>query len=122
MSDREILRRLFNDRSPAELPAEAKTPDSVWLMVEKGWTIWTRFDTSAEDGREYLEYYASHRMHGNRHTRLFADGTEDDLEIISEFCTYSKDATEEEKEEARREQREYNLSVLKNSGKKGALS
>ena len=42
----------------------------VWLIVQRGWTIWTRFDIGAEDGG-HLTVRRSDRtsqlpMHGSR--------------------------------------------------------
>ena len=77
MDDRERIRQRFN-RGFASweivLPVDAMSPGVVWFIVQRGWTIWTRFDIGAEDGREYLDYYAMHRMTGESHVRLHADG------------------------------------------------
>ena len=77
MDVREQLRRRFNRNFAhweIELPIDALSPGLVWLIVQRGWTIWTRFYVGAEDGREYLDYYATHRMTNDRHVRLYAGG------------------------------------------------
>ena len=59
MDDRERLRQRFNrDFASWEivLPVDAMSPGVVWFIVQRGWTIWTRFDIGAEDGREFLDY------------------------------------------------------------------
>ena len=85
MDDREQLRLRFNHafaRWGIELPPDAMSPGTVWLIVQEGWTIWTRLDISAADGREHLDYYAMHRMTSDRHVRLYAVGEEKDLPSI----------------------------------------
>ena len=61
MDDWEQLRQRFN-RTYAEwgieLPVDAMSPGKVWLIVQRGWTIWTRFDIGAKDGREHLDCYS----------------------------------------------------------------
>ena len=72
MDDRERLRQRFNRKFAhfeIELPVEAMSPGSVWLIVKQGWTIWTRFDIDAEDGREHLDHYSMHRMTNDSHVR-----------------------------------------------------
>ena len=79
MDDRERLRQRFNRKFAhfeIELPVEAMSPGSVWLIVKRGWTIWTRFDIDAEDGREHLDHYSMHRMTNDSHVRWYADGEE----------------------------------------------
>ena len=54
MDDRERMRQRSN-RGFAhwenELPADTMSPGVVRLIVRRGWTIRTRFDIDAEDGR-----------------------------------------------------------------------
>ena len=96
VDDQEKLRERF-DRAFAnwdiELPADAVKPGIVWLIVQRGWTIWTRFDTDTEDGRAHLDYYAMHRMTDDRHVRLYADGEKVSLPVIVSCLIYPADAT-----------------------------
>ena len=104
MDDRERLRQRFNRAFAIweiDLPVDAMSPGRVWLIVQRGWTIWTRFDTGAEDDREYLDYYAMHRMTDDRHVRLYADGEEEDLPAMAGSFGYPNDATRAEREAAR---------------------
>ena len=44
MDDREKLRQRFNREFAnwaIELPVDAMSPSKVWLIVQRGWTIWT---------------------------------------------------------------------------------
>ena len=104
MDDREQLRQRF-DRNFAhwgiELPVDAMSPGKVWLIVQRGWTIWTRFEINAEDGREHLDYYAMHRMTDDRHGRLYADGEKEDLPAMAGSYATSPDATKAEQEAVR---------------------
>ena len=52
-----------------ELPVDALTPGKVRLIVKRRWTVRTRFDIDAEDGREYLDHYSMHRMTNDWHVR-----------------------------------------------------
>ena len=96
VDDQEKLRERF-DRAFAnwdiELPADAVKPGIVWLIVQRGWTNWTRFDTDTEDGRAHLDYYAMHRMTDDRHVRLYADGEKVSLPVIVSCLIYPADAT-----------------------------
>lgn len=77
MDDREQIRQRSNSAFAhweIKLPDEAMLLGTVWIIVQGGWTIWTRFDVDAESGREHLDYYAMHRMTNDRHVRLYADG------------------------------------------------
>lgn len=120
MDEREQLRQRFNSNFAnweIELPADALQLGVVWLIVQGGWTIWTRLD--AEGGREHLDYYAMHRMTNDRHTRLFANGEEDDLPAIEGMYGVPKDATPEEEAAVRAEHFERNQEVEKLLDEKG---
>ena len=95
------------------------SPDVVWLIVQRGWTIWTRFDIGAEDGRERLDYYAMHRMTNDRHVRLYADGEEEDLPAMAEGYVIPQGATVAEREEVRDKYFAYNQAVEKLLEEKG---
>ena len=85
MDEREQLRQRFNSAFAhweIELPTDALSPGKVMLIVKRGWTIWTRFDISAENGREYLDCYSMHRMTNDSHVRWFADGQTETLPAI----------------------------------------
>ena len=97
MNDREQLRQRFNcvfANWKVELPADAMSPGVVWQIVQQGWTIWTRFDIDADDGREHLDYYAMHRMTNDRHVRLYADGDEEGLPAMAEGYVIPQGATQ----------------------------
>lgn len=121
MDDREQLRQPFN-RAYAwgiELPLDAMSPGKVWLIVQRGWTIWTRFDIDAEDGREHLDCYSMHRMTNDSHIRLYADREEKDLPAIAESYGIAQDATEAEREPLRAKFLADNQAVEKLLEEKG---
>lgn len=95
------------------------SPSLVWLIVQGGWTVWTRFDIGAEDGRERLDYYAMHRMTNDRHVRLYADGEAESLPAIAEGYAIPQGATEEERRLARAKHFAYNQAVDKLLEEKG---
>ena len=105
MNSHEKLRKRFKkifENWEIELPAEAMTPGVVWIIVQQGWTIWTRLDVNAEDGREYLDYYAMHRMTNDRHVRLYPNGDEEYLPAHY-WLTSKKDDPTGEKARAHRQ-------------------
>ena len=120
MDAREQLRQRFNGNFKTweiELPIDALEPDLVWFIVQGGWTIWTRYNI--EDGREYLDYYAMHRMTDDRHVRLYADGDEAALPAIQGMFAVPMGATEAEQAEARAKHFERNQAVEKLLEEKG---
>jgi len=57
-----------------------------------GWSIWYLFG-SDEQG-EYLDYYATHRMTTDSHTRIRADGLVEGLPALAEMFVGSDDPAE----------------------------
>ena len=122
MDDRERLRQRFNREFAIweiELPVNAMSPGRVWLVVQRGWTIWTRFDIDPENDRARLDYYAMHRMTDDRHVRLYADGEEEYLPAMAESFGYPEDATGAEREAARAKMLAENRAVEKLLEEKG---
>ena len=122
MDEREQLRQRFN-RAFAhweiELPVEAMSPGKVWLIVQRGWTIWTQFDINPEDGREHLHCYSMHRTTSDSHVRWYADGETEDLPAMAGGYSYPQDATESEREAARERVFAANRAVEKLLEEKG---
>ena len=122
MDDREQLRQRFNRAFATwgiELPLDAMSPGVVWIIVQRGWTIWTRFDIGDEDGRERLYYYAMHRMTSDRHVRMYADGEEESLPAVAEFRVIPQGATVAEEQEAKDKYLAHNQAVEKLLEEKG---
>lgn len=122
MGGKEQLRQRFNSafaRWDIELPSDALSPGVIWLIVQRGWTIWTRFDIGDEDGRERLDYYAIHRMTNDRHVRMYADGEQEALPAISGCYRIPQGATVAEKKEARDKRIARNQAVEKLLEEKG---
>jgi hypothetical protein len=44
-----------------------------------------------ENGREFLEYYAHHRIGGDAHRRIYEDGSEECLDELSSWYAYNPD-------------------------------
>ena len=122
MGNREQLRQRFNRdfaHWEIELPVDAMSPGVVWLIVQRRWTIWTRFDIGAENGRERLDYYAMHPMTNDRHVRLYADGEEEALPAMAAGYVIPKGATAAEREALRTKYFEDNQAVEKLLEEKG---
>lgn len=120
MDEREQLRQAFNDgfkKWQIELPPDAMAPGAVWLIVSAGWTVWTVFGN--EDGREYLDYYAMHRMTNDRHVRLYANGKSDGLPAIEGMCVIPQGTTREEEAELRARHFKRNQEVQRMLDEKG---
>lgn len=122
MGGKEQLRQRFNRnfaRWGIELPSGALSPGVVWFIVQRGWTIWTRFDIDDEDGRERLDYYAMHRMTNDRHVRMYADGEQEGLPAIWEFYGMPQGATAAGRKEARNKHIARNRAIEKMLEEKG---
>ena len=100
-----------------ELPPDAMQPGLVWLIVQGGWTIWTV--PGEEDGREFLDYYAMHRMTDDRHVRLYANGESEGLPAIEGMYATPQNATEAEEAETSAKHFERNQAVEKLLEEKG---
>ena len=74
------------------LPPEAIASRQAGRIVKSGWTVWYAF--GADDGGEYLDYYASHRMTNDRHVRLHADGRVEGLEAVIDMHVVPEDPEE----------------------------
>lgn len=57
------------------------------VIVASGWHI--RFVFGRKGQREYLDFYAQHRMTNDRHERIYDDGETVTLESLQEFCVYN---------------------------------
>ena len=122
MENRETLRQRFNRRFAQwniELPVGAMSPGKVWLIVQRGWTIWTRFDVDAEDGRGHLDCYSTHRMTTDSHVRLYVDGETESLPAMAHGYSHPQDATEVEIQAAQERFFAHNQAVEKLLEEKG---
>ena len=84
-------------------------------IVERGWTIW--YVWGSDEGGDYLDYYASHRMTNDRHVRLHADGRRESLETVQDSYVLPKDPAKAE--QASEEFRARNRSVRRMLDEKG---
>lgn len=98
MSDLSLIETHFNDRfarfkihlPPADLAARRRGK-----IVKSGWAIWYLF--GADEQGEYLDYYGAHRMAGNTHHRLRANGDRERLPTLQWVYTHSDDPVEAER-------------------------
>jgi hypothetical protein len=65
------------------LPVESLSAPARGSIHKNGWTINYRY--GAEQGEEYLEYFASHRMTNDTLNRIYADGREELVGYCQEF-------------------------------------
>lgn len=66
-----------------QLVAEALTPGARGKIQQAGWTI--EYLISADEKGLYLDYYAAHRMTNDRHVRIRANGSVEDLPALGDF-------------------------------------
>lgn len=75
-----------------ELPADDLAARRRGSIQSHGWTI--RYHFGSEQGRDYLEYFASHRMTNDTLNRIYEDGEEALVGFSQEF--YEADNPEAE--------------------------
>lgn len=68
-------------------------------ILKAGWTI--RYNFGMEHGREYLEFYAVHRMTDDRHSKIYDDGEIVDLDAISSMILYNPKIPGDEEQQSR---------------------
>ena len=61
-------------------------------IANKGWLI--QYCFGEENGRKYFDYYATHRMTGDDHNRIYEDGQTDELPVY--WSSYLTDTPEPE--------------------------
>lgn len=67
-------------------------------IVKAGWTIWYLFGSDKEG--LYLDYYATHRMTNDRHSRFRANGECEELPTLLDARPCSEDSKEDARLEA----------------------
>lgn len=75
------------------LPEEDLLNKRRGKIEQRGWSIWYLF--GADELGEYLDYYSYHRMGGDDHTRIRADGVKEDLAAVESFRACSPDPIED---------------------------
>ena len=74
-----------------------------------GWSIWYLF--GADERGEYLDYYATHRMTNEHHTRIYATGETVQLPAPLPFMVFPRDASPDDRERIEREYFAHNREV-----------
>jgi len=89
------IQTIFNQRFARwniALSDEVVSQRTRGKIVKAGWCIWFLFGT--DETGDYFDYYASHRMIGDYHTRIRIDGSEESLPAIGSIYWYSEDPVE----------------------------
>lgn len=73
------------------LPPEVVAERRAGHIFEHGWHI--GYIWGCEDGDEYLEFLAQHRMTNDRHLRIYESGRVEHLEVAMPFVVLPKDAS-----------------------------
>ncbi len=99
-----------------ELPEHDLENRSPGFISKAGWSIGYIF--GKEDSREYLEFYAMHRMTDDRHLKIYEDGECVELDAICSMYSFDPKILGG-KERAERENREHNQRMYKELQEKG---
>jgi len=92
------------------LPERALETRASGVLRAAGWHIRYRF--GQEGGRDYLDFYATHRMTNDRHVRIDSDGQVTHLEAMLDFFSYDPNVPGD-KERAEREYTAHNRRVAR---------
>ena len=74
------------------LPPEAMAHRQRGRILQAGWVVWYLF--AVDDQGEYLDFYATHRMAGDHHRRLRANGGRECLPTLQMMYATSADPEE----------------------------
>ncbi len=91
------------------LPADSIKSRQRGEIRAEGWTI--RYLFGEDENGEYLDYYASHRMTNDRHVRIYASGSVEQLEAIQEFMIFPAGSTKEQEKDIERKYFEENQRI-----------
>jgi hypothetical protein len=111
----ELIKERFDEKFlnwQIELPLEELQQRKKGSIHKAGWTINYRF--GQENGKEYLEYFASHRMTNDTLNRIYQDGTE----ILVGYCQEFYLAGDQKAEQ---EYTEHNRKFYREVEEKGLL-
>ena len=103
-----------------QLPADAIASRQSGKLLKAGWIIEYLF--GREGNKEYLDYYAVHRMTNDRHVRIHAEGHSEDLETPMEFIAYLEGSDDTAMEQAREAFYDHNRTVYERLREKGFMS
>ncbi len=97
---KEIEKRFRRDFEPwgISLPPEDVRERRRGKILAAGWAIWYLF--GSDEGGGYLDYYACHRMTGDRHVRIRENGDEENLPAVVSMRPVSRDPEENARLEA----------------------
>ncbi len=76
-----------------QLPTEAETGNRVGKIIQKGWAVWFKYVTTPDS--TFLDYYACHRMAGEHHVRIHANGSIEELPSIDNMRAASDNPAED---------------------------
>ena len=88
----EIFARSFEPWG-VQLPDEDVAQRRRGKINQQGWTIWYSF--GSDENGEYLDYYATHRMTSDSHTRIREDGCTEALPALEDIYVGSDDPAED---------------------------
>ena len=76
LTNMQVVKNVFNERFHKwgiHLPEEDLHQRKRGRIQKNGWRI--NYHFTSRDGKEYLEYFSSHRMTNDTLTRIYEDGT-----------------------------------------------
>lgn len=97
------------------LPEENLKNRNSDFIQDSGWLI--QYCFGENENCEFLDYYATHRMTGDSHVRIYSNGETESLPALCSMCRVSEDPTENKR--FKKEFEEYNANVVKTLAEKG---
>ena len=114
------IERVFNksfEPFQIALPPEDAARRQRGKIVKAGWVVWYAF--GADTRGEYLDYYAAHRMTNDRHVRIYADGTTENLPALCSMYFLPSGCTPEQEQRIKKEHAAENRRIAKALDEKG---
>lgn len=99
------------------LPAEALQDRQPGEIRSCGWMIQYQFGTNERGA--FLDFYASHRMTDDTHSRIYESGEREGLPAFTYMIIYPHNATKNQKEQAERKYGQHTAEVSKELRRKG---
>ncbi len=115
-----LFRRQFH-KWGLDLTAEHLAAHNKGIVVGGGWNI--QYLLGNNERGTYLDYYASHRMSGDDHYRIYASGEIQELDFLMSGCHYDRRIPgDKERAEARVEEHNRKVGAILEAKGFGALT
>jgi len=89
---------------------DSHDPEMITQLHKAGWTIWYRF--GFQDGRWFMDFYASHRMTNDRHKRVWEDGNTEGLPVANDIQILTGNPEEDKRRTAENRRQNQEVAAL----------